>query len=352
MAIYKRNNSKYYWFKFYFDGELIQQSSKCTSKVKAREVEAAFRHQLVLGRIGIKPKVKAPAFDEVAKDFLAWMRTEQSNDGTYNRYRFAVNTLKRYFGKSKTDKIKKNDVENFVTWRKKQVVAKTGEIVSNDTINRETLVLSKIFKRLIELEILTVNPALNIKKLKPNVPEYHVITLSEEKAYLMASPQPLQDVATIMIETGMRCGEVYRIRRNELFLDKGYLKVTSGKTASSIRRVYLTSRASSVLKYRLDKFKGKYIFPQDEIDGGPATKTLDKYHSKVMKDLDYDFRLYDCRHTFATRALENEMDLITLKDILGHSSLRMVARYAHPSEARKAEAIKNMEKGVFRAKAV
>lgn len=347
-----RTNSKYYWFKFMFDGELIQQSSKCTNKADARKIESAYRTQLALGKIGIKPPQKAPKFDEAAKDFLAWMRTEQSNDGTYNRYRFAVNTLKRYFGKTKTDKIKKTDVEKFIVWRKKQVVAKTGEIVSNDTVNRETLVLSKIFKRLIELEVLTANPALHIKKLKANNPVFHVITPSEEKAYLLASPQPLQDVATIMLETGMRCGEVYRIRRNELFLDKGYLKVTKGKTASSIRRVYLTSRASNILKYRLDKFKGKYLFPQDDIDGRPATKTIDKLHAKVMKDLDYDFRLYDCRHTFATRALENEMDLVTLKDILGHSSLRMVARYAHPSEARKAEAIRNMERGILKAKAV
>ena len=36
MAIYKRPNSKYYWFKFYFDGELIQLSSKCTNKTDAR----------------------------------------------------------------------------------------------------------------------------------------------------------------------------------------------------------------------------------------------------------------------------------------------------------------------------
>jgi integrase len=45
----------------------------------------------------------------------------------------------------------------------------------------------------------------------------------------MACPQPLQDVAIVMLETGMRCDEVYRIKRSEVFLDKNLLKVTKAK---------------------------------------------------------------------------------------------------------------------------
>ncbi len=63
------------------------------------------------------------------------------------------------------------------------------------------------------------------------------------------------------------------------------------------------------------------------------------------------FRLYDCRHTFATRAVENGVDLVVLASILGHSSLRMVMRYSHPSEAFKADAIKRMEKAKLEVKA-
>jgi site-specific recombinase XerD len=55
------------------------------------------------------------------------------------------------------------------------------------------------------------------------------------------------------------------------------------------------------------------------------------------------FRLYDCRHTFATRVLENGIDLLTLASMLGHSNLSEVVRYAHPSETRKNDAIKLMQ---------
>ena len=57
----------------------------------------------------------------------------------------------------------------------------------------------------------------------------------------------------------------------------------------------------------------------------------------------FDFKMYDCRHTCATRLLENETDLVTLAHILGHKDTSLLMRYAHPSEQRKHEAIKKME---------
>jgi site-specific recombinase XerD len=54
-------------------------------------------------------------------------------------------------------------------------------------------------------------------------------------------------------------------------------------------------------------------------------------------------RLYDLRHSFASRFVESGGDLITLKDLLGHASLNMVLRYAHPSQQHRFAAIKKME---------
>ncbi|MDQ3181766.1 MAG: hypothetical protein M3Q33_14780 [Acidobacteriota bacterium] len=55
--------------------------------------------------------------------------------------------------------------------------------------------------------------------------------------------------------------------------------------------------------------------------------------------------------SFASRTVEDGIDLLTLSQILGHNSLRMVMRYGHPSETFKADAIKKMERN-RKAKAV
>jgi integrase len=61
------------------------------------------------------------------------------------------------------------------------------------------------------------------------------------------------------------------------------------------------------------------------------------------------FRLYDYRYTFATRAVESEIDLLTLAHLLGHSRLNEVMRYAHVNETRKNEAIQQMQKKAAKA---
>lgn len=79
--------------------------------------------------------------------------------------------------------------------------------------------------------------------------------------------------------------------------------------------------------------------------------SLDKIHLKAVKKLKYTFRLYDCRHTFATRVVENGIDLVVLASILGHANLKMVMRYAHPSENYKAEAVRKIENSKIKIRA-
>jgi site-specific recombinase XerD len=55
---------------------------------------------------------------------------------------------------------------------------------------------------------------------------------------------------------------------------------------------------------------------------------------------------YDLRHTFATRLAQFGCDLASLAAILGHSSLRMVMKYVHPTAEHQREAMKKFEAGL------
>ena len=52
-----------------------------------------------------------------------------------------------------------------------------------------------------------------------------------------------------------------------------------------------------------------------------------------------NFRLYDLRHMWATRAAMAGVGLVTLAAMLGHSRIRMVLRYAHPTEEHQFQAM-------------
>lgn len=352
MTLYKRPDSKFWWMKFTFDRELIQASTKCSNRRDAATVESAYRTQLALGKIGIEPKKEVPTFENAVEDFLKWSKIEHALQvATYKRYYFSCQTLKKYFGTVKANRIETKNIEKFIVWRSGQTSKKTGEFITRETINHELLTVKMIFNRLIESKFLRDNPALKVKRLSENERQFYVLTDDEEKKYLLACPQPLQDIAIMMLETGMRCGEVYRLRHQDIHLDKGFLKVVKGKTKTSVRNVHLSEKAKQVLRYRMKRFLGDNLFPQGDKDGQKPTGSVDKQHLTTVKNLGYKFRLYDCRHTFATRAVENGVDLVVLASILGHSSLRMVMRYSHPSETFKANAIKRMEKAKLKVKA-
>lgn len=173
-----------------------------------------------------------------------------------------------------------------------------------------------------------------------------VLTHDEERLYLMAASQPLQDVATLMVETGARPEEICRLRRDNINLAQGYLSVPFGKTKAARRKIPLTARACGVLEKRLNGLKGDYLFAggRGADDGSKPIVKLNNAHTGTVKRAGVSpFRLYDLRHTFATRAAEAGVDLVTLAAMLGHSRIQMVLRYAHPTEEHQFNAMKKIE---------
>ncbi len=112
----------------------------------------------------------------------------------------------------------------------------------------------------------------------------------------------------------------------------------------------LSIESRRVLEYRLQTVEGENLFPNTKVT------YLDQLHTKALKALgikpftDEHFVLYSLRHCFASRHTENQTDMITLSELLGHGDLKTLKRYAHPSFEHKSQAIKRVEK--LNAKAV
>src|SRR5688500_10469803 len=119
MALYKRPNSKYWWMKFTFDGHLVQQSTKCKNRRDAETVESAYRTQLALGKVGIKPKKKPMSFKEATENFLKWSEINQK-PSSYSRIKYCCVPLITFFRETRVDRIKPMDIEKFILWRSKQ----------------------------------------------------------------------------------------------------------------------------------------------------------------------------------------------------------------------------------------
>jgi len=86
-----------------------------------------------------------------------------------------------------------------------------------------------------------------------------------------------------------------------------------------------------------------YLFPCN-VDAARPVPKVNNAHDKAVRDSKVArFRLYDLRHTWATRAAESGIDLVTLAALLGHSKIQMVLRYAHPSQEHQARSVERLE---------
>jgi integrase len=266
-----------------FNGEHVQRSTKQGNPRVARQIEAAFRTALAKGEVGITERKKAPGFKAAMRSFLVWSELEyQSHPATSRRYWVSSVALLRHFGDQPLDRITSDDVERLKASRAMEYKTVKGEEkgerkqtkkrVMPATVNRELACLKALFTQAIKSELVVRNPVSQVGFLAEQNEQTRVLSFDEQARYLAIATQLLRDVATLMLETGMRPEEVYRIRPENVNLAGGFLLNLYGKTKAARRRVPLNSRAKSVLADRMKDLKTTYVFPCEVDEGRPVPR--------------------------------------------------------------------------------
>jgi len=254
--------------------------------------------------------------------------------------------LLRFFAGKELKGINAGDVETYKSRRAATISPRTGRQLYPATVNRELDALRQIFNLAVKHKLVCENPVKQVRFLREDNEQMRVVSYEEEARYLAAAILRLREIATLMLNTGVRPDEAYRLRREDVHLYEGYLHIPFGKTKAARRDVPLNTEARKLLAGRLDKFGTQvYVFPSKR-DRKRPMGNISNTHRRTVKRIGLDFRLYDLRHTFATRAVQSGMDLPTLAGILGHKKINMVLRYAHPTPEHKRNAITNLEKYV------
>jgi integrase len=132
----------------------------------------------------------------------------------------------------------------------------------------------------------------------------------------------LADLVEFALFTGMRRGEVLGLTWERVDRARGVVLLDVTKSGRR-REVPLNSRADAVLARRGSKSSG-LVF---------GTRAWNHYRTAfetaVVRAKLADLHFHDLRHTFASWAVQRGATLQEVKDLLGHSSLAMVMRYAH-----------------------
>jgi integrase/recombinase XerC/integrase/recombinase XerD len=138
----------------------------------------------------------------------------------------------------------------------------------------------------------------------------------------------------VLIDTGLRIGELINLKIEDTHLHEGFLKVM-GK-GNKERIVPIGSSAQRAIQRYLFRHRPKPTYQGFDnvllsIHGKPLSENSMKLMFTRLAQQSGVYRLHAhlCRHTFATRFLVNGGDVFSLQQILGHSTLEMVKLYVN-----------------------
>ena len=164
------------------------------------------------------------------------------------------------------------------------------------------------------------------------------------------------------LSTGLRRGELLALQWSDLDLDTGTLSVTKQvyevngkmqlsvpKTKASIRKLVLPPAVVEVFREYRKTAKSRWLFPSPKNLDMPLTpgSMLRRLHIILERAGYKQIRFHDLRHTFATVALENGMDIKTLSAMLGHvSAATTLDIYTHITGDMLSEAAAKIDRGL------
>jgi integrase len=358
MSLYKRPDSGVYWYEFLFGGRRYRGSTKHTNLRAAERVENSIKTKLANSRFGIEELKPVPLFRDFAMRFFEMVKPELKPKA-YLRYAVSVGlpdakrkkvacNLSAYFATKPLHEIRADAIN---LYKEKRL----ADGMSSSTVNRDLACLRRILSKAVQLEIISTSPFFARRvEFQREYGRERILSFNEERCYLAVAKQPLCDVATLMLEMGLRPSEVFALRCEDLHLwaTSAYVHIPRGKTQNATRDVAVTAKALLVLKARLSHAKGPNLFPLRVGTGFewnfPMT-TVHKAHAEALQKsgVNPPFQIYDLRHTYGTRAIEAGMDSMTLARLMGHADLKTTQRYVHLSKRHLAEAQAKVEQ--FRA---
>ena len=211
--------------------------------------------------------------------------------------------------------------------------------------------------------LIKTNPAIGCKLPPKKSREMKVLTQNEIIRFLnRAKEEDYYELFLLELATGMRRGEILALKWSDLNFKTGELRIerqvnvihgeiiiSEPKTKSSIRTVILPKALLKILSEYRKNVESDWIFPSPLDDTKPRNPPAVRKRLQLILERAGcpKVRFHDLRHTFATMALENGMDIKSLSAMLGHiSSETTIDIYSHVTDTMRQQAAAKIDRQI------
>ncbi len=283
---------------------------------------------------------KQMTFEDASRlyiDLHASIYCKKSTKEGYEGY--LKNHINPTFGKYKLVDISCQQIKAFVK-------AKIEEGLANQTINHMLVLMSCIFNKMIDDEVILKNPVNKVKKLKLIKQEMKILSMEEVYKVLDVAKNYYPDFYPALFTalfTGIRQGELVALTwdkinwvNSKMYINLSYRQgvLSTPKTLNSIRYVAIPQELLKVLKewrLRCPHSDKNLVFPNIEGNYQDVNNLVKRKFQKVLNKAKIDvIRWHDLRHTFASILINLNQSPRYIQLQMGHASCDITMnRYSH-----------------------
>ncbi|MCR8641101.1 tyrosine-type recombinase/integrase [Paenibacillus sp. N1-5-1-14] len=293
-------------------------------------------------------------YESYLKVFQVWMDDAGYTSATQKAYIHTVQDFLKQASDKQVEKMNKLDIMTYLTRARRKGV-------SDQTRNRKLFAIRSFFKSLKDMEMVEVNPAMDVKLSKTERNQLPVFLEENDLSVFLKQIEGRYSsrniaIFLLMAYAGLRVGEVHRLNIADFHQERGSLHVM-GK-GRKWRAVPLPGALAQILGQVL----GERRDPNRSIETSffisqkgyrlsirqiqtIAQQTFTKLQEQEGQEGLQDLKLscHKLRHSFATMMLRQGTDIRIVKELMGHESIETTMIYTHVSDSQREEAMQAIQ---------
>jgi len=325
LDIYTNGKREYEFLKIQLtkDKEANKEKMRIAESIRAKkEIE------ILSGDYGLTPKFKKQA------NFVEYFEKFQKDKGYYSTYYCTLKHLKQFTGGSiKFTQINDKWLEDFKTHLLKNL--------SVSTANLYFVALKTVLKKALKEKIIHEDPSKYTASIKTMEVERIYLTIEElnKLALTDSANNEVKKALLFACFTGLRFSDLKKLTWEKIQQKNGrYILQYKQKKTSVFEYFPLPKTAIDLLKNGENNI---ISYPNMKIFKIPCLAIYNEYLKKwaIASGIKKKLSSHVARHTFATMALSNGVDLYTVSKLLGHKNISTTQIYAKIVDKKKEEAV-------------
>ncbi len=335
-GLYKRG--KTWYVKYTLDGKAIRKSVS-RDKRTASEFKAHLETQI--SRKHLSLPVFNYSWTDFVQKYLDFSRSHKRLK-TFEIDEASLESFSKFAKPRTTGDITVQKLEDWKSQRLREI--------SPTSVNMYLCQLKACFRKATEWGLMDLKQFASVKQAKEmkRIPRF----LSHEEIGALQSVTPARwwRMFYTMMCTGLRLGEFLHLKWSQVDFERKVIRIQDDGNwvpkDYEMREIPLYPDLASVLvKIKHENGTGKYIFHEGPVNGTLVRRIERKLQNYCKKAGLRRCRIHDLRHTFASHLVMEGVDLLTVRDLLGHSSVKTTEIYAHLSQGHRQLAIGKLRIG-------